>query len=462
VTRCVVLFLALAGALTLASTDARANGRFPSASQLVVAQTDPSFMVLRTTYGFLVSRDAGVTWDWVCETAVGYGTNAEDPSIGITANKSIVAGMQEGLGVSSDLGCNWHFIGGALDKQPIVDVVVRPDAPHTVLALASAQTGTNDAGDPVYLSQVFVSIDDGANWNKLGVPLDGSYILETLEVAANDPQRLYASGVKGSGATTVATLFVSTNSGTTWTPRAVPFDPANDRAPFVSGVDPTNADRVYVRTSGTSHNNLLVTTNAGMSFATAFTAELLLGFTQSSDGATIYTGGPSAGLNVADRATLAFTKKSDVAVQCLALAGSKLYACSNEKVVPDPNLQFILGESDDNGMTFMSRLHMNGLRGPLACPTGSSEDSCIAQWPALQNTLGITDDAGMPTGDGGVPPTPDGGGGGDASTGGGGGSSSSCGCGATPADAGGIAGLIGLLVALGAMARRGAGSPPRP
>ncbi len=452
--------LALGAAIALASPAAHANGRFPAASQLIVAPTDPTFMVLRTTYGFLVSHDSGVTWDWVCETAIGYGSNVEDPPIGITANGSIVAGMQEGLGVSSNLGCDWHFVGGGLDKQPIVDVVVRPDAPHTVLALASKQTGTNDAGDPTYMTQVFQSLDDGVTWNKLGIPIDGSYIVETLEVAASDPHRLYASGVKGAGASTVATLFVSTNDGAAWTSRAVPFDPANDRAPFVSGVDPTNADRVYVRTSGTTTNALHVSTNAGQSFTTPLTLPLILGFAQSSDGATIYAGGPSAGLYIGDRATLTFAKKSDVAVGCLTRSGSKIFSCSNEKLPPD-EFKFILGESDDDGVTFKARLHMNGLRGPLACAADASESACIAQWPALKNTLGITDDAGIPIGDGGVP-TGDSGRNADASTNGNnGGSTASCGCGATPADAGGVAGLIGLIVALGLVARRGASSTPR-
>lgn len=448
---------ALASALVASS--AHANGRFPAASQVVVAPTDPSFLVLRTTYGVLVSRDAGATWDWVCEVAVGYGTNVEDPPIGVTANKTVVAGMQEGLGVSSNLGCDWHFVGGALASQPIVDVVVRPDAPHTVLALASKQTGANDAGDPTYTSQVFQSTDDGANWSPLGAPLDGSYILETLEVAKSDPHRLYASGVKGSGASTVATMFVSTNDGATWTPRAVPFDPAADRAPFVSGVDPTDADRVYVRTSGTSTNHLHVTTNAGQSFTTVLTLPLILGFALSADGSTVYAGGPSSGLHVAARADYQFAKRSDVAVQCLAKSGTKLFSCSDEKLPPDA-FKFILGESDDDGATFASRLHMNGLRGPLACAADASVAACVPLWPALKNTLGIDDDAGADGGDASVTPPGDGGAGADASTGGGS-STANCGCGATPADAGGALGLVGLVVALFFVARRGGSAPRR-
>jgi uncharacterized protein (TIGR03382 family) len=244
-------------------------------------------------------------------------------------------------------------------------------------------------------------------------------------------------------------MFVSTNAGATWQPRAVPFDAANDRAPFVSGVDPTSADRVYVRTSGTSTNNLFVSETAGQSFQKILTAPLLAGFALSADGATIYSGGPSFGLSVGTRTGYVFAHKSDVAVQCLARVGTMLFSCSDEKLAPDP-FKFILGESDDDGVSFSSRLHLNGLRGPLACAGDASESACLPLWPALKNSLGIEDDAGGAPDAGSLP---------DGGTDGGtnpnnGTTTSSCGCGATPADAGGALGLVGLVAALMLMARR--------
>jgi hypothetical protein len=439
--RAVVAGTLVATVLASVAPDARANGRFPAASQLVVAPTDPTFMALRTTFGIVVSSDAGATWDWICESAVGYGKNVEDPPIAITADKTIVLGLQEGLGVTTNGGCDWRFVGGDVASVPIVDVVVRPDAPHTVLALASAQTGASDAGDPLFASQVFRSTDDGATWSKLGLPLDPTYILETLEVAASDPHRLYASGVRGSGATTSATMFVSIDDGATWTPRAVPFDPVSDRAPFVAGVDPTDADRVYVRTSGTNANNLFVSADAGKGFTKILSALQLYGFAQSPDGARVFAGGPAFGLASASRADYAFSHASDVAVQCLTRSGTKLFACSNETDPPDA-FKFFVGESDDDGVTFAPRLRMNGVRGPLACDADAGESACVAQWPGIRKALGVLDagaDAGAGATDAGAAPralTP------------------SCGCGATPADAGGALGLVGLVAALAFLARR--------
>ena len=44
------------------SATAWANGRFPRADQLVAVPGEPAELVLRTTFGLLVSHDAGVTW----------------------------------------------------------------------------------------------------------------------------------------------------------------------------------------------------------------------------------------------------------------------------------------------------------------------------------------------------------------------------------------------------------------
>lgn len=117
--------------------EARANGRFPAANQLVAAPGDPSTLTLRTTFGVLLSRDAAGTFDWICERAVGYG-GVEDPSLAMTSATSIVAGTFEGVTVSANGGCGWTFIGGPLEKQVIVDIrfsASRASGPRSTHAL---------------------------------------------------------------------------------------------------------------------------------------------------------------------------------------------------------------------------------------------------------------------------------------------------------------------------------------
>jgi hypothetical protein len=45
------------------SLSAQANGRFPSAGHVEVDPADPAHIVLRATYGLVVTRDGGSRWD---------------------------------------------------------------------------------------------------------------------------------------------------------------------------------------------------------------------------------------------------------------------------------------------------------------------------------------------------------------------------------------------------------------
>ncbi len=88
--------------------EARANGRLPTASQLLFSPSDPSLILLRTTFGILVSHDGGATWDWLCEAALGIASSQIiDPNVGITANGTVVAGFLDTLLISPNTGCDW-------------------------------------------------------------------------------------------------------------------------------------------------------------------------------------------------------------------------------------------------------------------------------------------------------------------------------------------------------------------
>ena len=109
---CFSLFVASGLALTLASP-AMANGRFPQASEIVFSPNHPHLVVMRTTFGLLISHDDGTTWQWICESSIGLGAAQQDPSYGVTQAGAIVGALRQGLSVSPDTGCNWAFVGGA-------------------------------------------------------------------------------------------------------------------------------------------------------------------------------------------------------------------------------------------------------------------------------------------------------------------------------------------------------------
>jgi hypothetical protein len=373
----------------LAAPPAFANGRFPASNQIVFSPTDPNLIVARTTYGILPSRDNGNTWQFLCEDALGLPSDAPyDPELGLTANNTLVVGLTNarrgmapflGLEVSSDWGCGWNCVEGSLAGQAVSDLVVRPDAPDVVLAVTST-FGLMDAQSGAY-SRVFESVDDGANWGALGAALDPGVVVQTIDVARTDPERIYLSGMRAGAQETVA-LFVSKDKGAHWAEHTVSqFDPKNEEFLWIAGVDPTDADRVYLRSNAPINtggkSRLYVTTDAGDTFRLALEFQVsspmtvnygigeLLGFALSPDGSVIYAGSKEAGLYVAARSDLVFRPVNPIGVECLATRGTELWACS------EANAGFIVGVSTDGGAHFCPKMReTTSLTGPIACGSG--------------------------------------------------------------------------------------------
>jgi MYXO-CTERM domain-containing protein len=369
-------------ALVAAVAPAFANGRFPAASHVVVAPREDSFVVVRTTFGLVLSKDHGVTWDWSCESAAGYAD--EDPPIAITGNGTMVMGLSSALVSSANLGCTWNVYG----STRMIDVAIRPWDPDGVLAITESYAGRGDAG-LLFENTVLASSDNGATWSALPTRIDPTVRMETIDVSVGG--RIYVSATRISGANRAGALFVSDDSGASWTEHAIPLV-AGESAPYIGAVDPQAGDRIYVRTSGTSGDRLLLSTNGGASFVTAFTTVgPMLGFTLSSDATKVYLGGPKDGLYRAPRTTMQFTKVSTREVTCLAGVSGHLWSCTAGT----------LGGSYDDGATFFEWLEFKNIRGPVVCTPGTAGAACAAEWPALRRQLGIPD----PPSDGGPTPT---------------------------------------------------------
>jgi len=375
-----VIAASTATALSMFATPlAHANGRFPTASQLVIRPGHPEQMALRTTFGVLVSSDRAATWSFICEAAVGY-QSSEDPALSLTGGGTLLASTGEGLAVSSD-GCAWGFASGGVANQVVVDSAVRPNAPQDAVVVTSTPIATTDAGASVQSVQLFATGDDGAHWAMAGVALDSSVVPTSVEVAASDPHRLYVTTTRGTRPNATASLFVSTDDGAHWTERAIPVDATVGESAYIAAVDPMRADRVYVRTMDSGKSRLFVTDDAGMQFRAVYSGGPMLGFALSSDGATVYLGGPEDGLQAASTNDLAFTQRSTIPVGCLATSGARIYACVVQSSV--------LVAASDDGTSFSPVLHLADVRGPLTCPAASSTASCAADWTALSERFGI-------------------------------------------------------------------------
>jgi photosystem II stability/assembly factor-like uncharacterized protein len=416
-----ILRAAAALAVFLASASAFANGRYPASNELVFSPTSGNVVVLRTTFGILISHDGGSTWTWLCEDALGLSPAAsEDPTLGLTANDTLIAGLYSGLQVSPDTGCAWSSVPGLVEQQ-VVDVAVRSASPRSAVALVSTYSATAVPDSSVgYSTQLYETTDDGATWSALGGPFDATVAVTTVDVAASDPNRLYITGFRSSALFTPA-LFVSVDHGMSWSEHAMP-PLSHDVGLYIAGVDPQRADLVYLRTQGapsaTGRSRLFVTRDQGQSFQTALSLPgSMLGFALSPDGSKVYAGIEKGGLFVANRdellaaadggalpsvgdaggtASPAFRQTSGIHVQCLATHGSELWACSDEAS------GFIAGASLDDGASFTPKLHIHGIAGPIACGADAAAAQCSgARWQQVCQTLmGCAGDAGIDGGAG--------------------------------------------------------------
>ena len=375
----------LAAATFVVATSAHANSRLPATNQLVVAPDDPSRLLLRATFGFLFSNDAGQTWDWLCEAAIPY-TGQSDPAVALLNGGNVLSGQFEGLAVSLDRGCSWSYVAGT-EQGFAVDVARALDGQNAV-AITNLYTSTTDAGVLLYDTKLWRTTDTGKSWGAVAATIDPTLAVDTLDIAPSDPSRIYITG-QPYGATS-AKLLVSTNGGSSYQELDVPFAP-DEYGLFITAVDPNLPDRVYfrtlgvVKTSGAIVSRLLVTADAGLHFTSPWSGGKMEGFALSPDGSRVYLGSQTDGLFAANASDLAFTKQSDIAVQCLATSGSTLYVCSNELKEP-----FVLGATTNEGQSFTPLFKLETIRGPLQCPAQSpASTQCDPLWPALASQFAI-------------------------------------------------------------------------
>ena len=371
---------ALAAGLTT-GTSAHANGRFPASSAMVFSPADDARVMVRTTFGLLVTSDGGGSWSWICERAIGF-SGPEDPSYVVTPSGAIVAGLFDGLRVSRDGGCSWT--GVKTDATVFVDLTTRADG--AVVALASSYDRHSDAGS-LYRTQLWLSTDDARSFTPLGPRFDPTLLGETVEVARSEPSRLYVSAVRGDGAERQGIVLVSTDGGKTWSERRSMLSPS-ELAPFIAAVDPKRADRIYLRTSAApdTSTRLLVSDDAAKTYRTLLAAKgPLFGFALSEDGASVSAGGPDDGLYVgATGGELTQVSGPRLKVQCLGRRGDVLWACSSEAS------GFIAGTSRNGGTSFDARLHLRDIAGPLTCPEGTAvAKECGVDWLKLKGELGV-------------------------------------------------------------------------
>ncbi len=370
---------------TQAAPVAHAHGRFPATNGITFHPSDERIVVVRTTFGALVSRDSGANWGWVCRGALDIGLS-EDPALALLGDGTWVAATFAGLARGTESGCEWNPVGGDLGAEIVIDVASDPaDPAHTFAVTSSGQTE----------NFVYRSSDLGVSWESTGGPNE-RVLFETLNVAPSDPSVLYLSGVIPASENEPRRAFVyrSSDGGANWS--RMPFLLREDeRNVILLGVHPVNSDKLVARvepSAGTRvEDRLVLSEDGGVSFDDVAVSSGIRAFTWSPDGERAYYGGVGdLGLWRSDDRGNTFTQIQDEwEVRCLATRGEELWACA-DSFLDD----FAVGRSTDAGATFEPMMAFTNIGGVLECGARSTvAEVCPAEYQDLVNDLAL-DDAG--------------------------------------------------------------------
>ena len=367
-------------ALALSPAPALGNGRFPAADQILLNPADPAHLVLRATFGLLQSRDAGRSWTWICEAAVGY---MGDPAISVLGGGSLLAGFFGSVGVSADLGCNWGNLTLETRYQYAFDTTLDPADPARAWVLTVSVDGSR---------QVSLLSVDASGAIVEALPVGDGFVPSTVEVAPSDPNRIYVTGAIENEPSLVLR---SDDRGHNW--QRFTFAAYGSSPLFISAVDPLDPNLLYARidnqqdasrptTQRQPSDHLLVSRDAGENWQTVFSLDGdLYGFALSPDGSRIATGGPELGLYLASAQELDFEPAPAPVrgLRCLRWTEEGLLACGQETLDG-----WTVGLSRDEGQSFEPLWHVTDLS-PLECsPTSSTGAVCPAVWPDIARTIG--------------------------------------------------------------------------
>ena len=368
-------------ALVCSTRDARANGRFPLAQAFEsVPGSDGSTIFLRTTFGILVSRDAGASWQWICERALGY-DGSWDPPIAVTRDGRLWVGLERGL-VSTVDGCTVETAAELAGEQ-VKDLTVDPKG-ETLWAL----TGAPEKAGAIWRRS------PSAKWERMGA-IPANINPMTLEVAPSKPSRIYVSGQPYG--TVRGWLWRSDDGGKTITGAANELEHSGPF--FIAAVDPKDPNRVLLRHLHTTGSTVLVTPDGGKTFKEVLAMDsAMFGFAKSTDGLTYYAGSGLAKDGIfrsTDRGEH-FERVSNHGVLCLHDApvvgggpAGRLFVCENPTTLGGP----AIGISRDRGVTVTTIATFGDVRGPVACggDAGGDPDAggglCAAAWPETRTSV---------------------------------------------------------------------------
>lgn len=367
------------------SSSASAHGRYPETGQVAFGPSGSGLVLVRATFGVVLSQDGGASWGLICPDALDM-LLTEDPAIavGATSNTAmdarLLVALFGGLRQVSPDGCDVQDAPGPLGNRVVIDVTA--DSTDAAQALAVTSDGSMSNG-------VFSSDDGGATFTDASGPLS-RILFETIAIAPTDPARVYLSGSFPPSSTNPRRPFVfrSEDGGVTFTEIAFADFGTDDRNIYVEAVDPMSPERVVVRVDGLAQDRLMLSEDGGATFTEILRGPELADATFDATGEHLFAGGKlGMGLHRASRggAFSDFTQVAPLSIGCLAFHDDQLFACGDEN-----GDGFAVGVSSDLGTSFRPFMHLADAAHALSCEGPVSTASvCASAVQDLRSDLGL-------------------------------------------------------------------------
>jgi hypothetical protein len=366
----------LIGLLALAPAGirrARADGAFPDSGQILLPVDRPHDIYVGTNFGVLVSQDDGATWRWVCEQAVA--SLAGLYVVGPPPPDRLYAVSPAALVVSDDQACHFDPAAGAVTGVYVADVFPDPADPAHVVAIGTLGADASDNTMALYESR-----DGGHNFATPRYQGPSGWVLSGVEIARSDPQTVYIAAYEYQSQTIHPYLLRSGDGGATFSTTDLGAS-VGPHAVRLILVDPTNADRVYLRVVIPAGDQFAVISGGQVAVPLALPSAMSA-FLRRADG-SLYVGTREGAAFVSRDGAQSFSPWPGAPhLRALGERGGVLFAVGDNFADG-----FAVASSTDDGKTWKHLLRFDQICGLLQCP--NIQAVCADPWQTLMATFGI-------------------------------------------------------------------------
>ena len=384
---------------------ARANGAFPDSQSIMTPDSRPHSIRLATNFGIISTDDDGQNWVWSCEQPES--NNGSLYQMGPAPKSRLYVISSEGLAFSDNDSCGWSIAKGSAVGTTVSDAFPDPTNQNRVLAVAALVVDGGAAGATY---EILESSDAGSTFGPIRYTATAGDNITGVEIARAAPQTIYVAMT--SGPTLLPKLARSINGGTSWQVTDLSaMLPTKTTLIRLIAVDPTNADRVYLRTHSPAGDAFAVAVAGANGFTVTtpltFPGGILSAYARLASGTIVLAavvGVDQIAYKSTDSGASFQQLPATPSVRAMSSRGNTLYVVADD--VADG---YAIGTSTDEGQTWQPLMRYDQLEAIQACVKTICQPDCMSRAAAGQwddqfcAATAPAIDAGTPVEDAGTP-----------------------------------------------------------